>query len=80
MYLILIVEVFPPADVISAGFGVLLCVHPSEYLYASQIDIYDFQAAKDFRKSKDTLVNILLEINIFILLRRVSPYGHRLKT
>jgi len=49
-----------------------LGVCPSEYLYATQINIHDHQAAKDVRASQDTLADIFERIENFF--RRVENY------
>ena len=47
-------------------------VYSSEYLYATQINIHDPQAAKDVRANQDTLVNIFERIENFF--RRLENY------
>ena len=47
-------------------------MYPSEYLSATQINIYDPQAAKDVRASQDTLIDIFERIENFF--RRVENY------
>jgi len=49
-----------------------LGVYPSEYLYATQINIHDHQAAKDIRASQDTLADIFERIENFF--RRLQNY------
>ena len=49
-----------------------LGVYPSEHLYATEINTYDLQAAKDVRASQDTLVDIFERIENFF--RRLENY------
>ena len=66
--LIFIWQVFPPANVIFTGIGVLLSVGILDN-FVSAIVTYIFQAAKDVRASQDTLVDVF---------QRVESFFHRL--
>ena len=71
--LILIRQVFSPAKVIFAGFGVLLSVRSLFSVFAFPIcKSHIPQAAKDVRSSKETLIDIFDRIENFF--RRLEVY------
>jgi hypothetical protein len=69
---ILIWQVFSPAKVIFAGFGVLLSVRIIPTLALTGQLTRNLQAAKDVRASQDTLIDIFERIENFF--RRLESY------